>query len=119
MRDLGAVLDHEEPLPHPAQDQAQWLTKTRPRFPQGRSHTACGLHPTVLPSSYGGYRCQTIDRRASLLLRKHAPRCNIGRGVRHSEEDDDLAAWLALESATMFFHWLLADRAQGCHRVHW
>jgi hypothetical protein len=23
MRDLGAVLDHEEPLPHPAQDQAQ------------------------------------------------------------------------------------------------
>jgi hypothetical protein len=71
----------------------------------------------VLPSSYGGCRCQTTDRRASLLLRKHAPRCNIGRGVRHSEEDDDLAAWLALESATMFFHWLLADRAQG--RIHW
>jgi hypothetical protein len=23
VRDLGAVLDHEEPLPHPAQDQAQ------------------------------------------------------------------------------------------------
>jgi hypothetical protein len=23
MRDLGAVLDHEEPLPHPAQDQVQ------------------------------------------------------------------------------------------------
>jgi hypothetical protein len=23
MRDLGAVHDHEEPLPHPAQDQAQ------------------------------------------------------------------------------------------------
>jgi len=23
MRDLGAVLDHEEPLPHPACDQAQ------------------------------------------------------------------------------------------------
>jgi hypothetical protein len=23
MRDLGAMLDHEEPLPHPAEDQAQ------------------------------------------------------------------------------------------------
>jgi hypothetical protein len=23
MRDLGAVLDHEEPLPHPASDQTQ------------------------------------------------------------------------------------------------
>jgi hypothetical protein len=23
LRDLGAVLDHEGPLPHPAQDQAQ------------------------------------------------------------------------------------------------
>jgi hypothetical protein len=23
MRDLGAVLDHEEPLPHPARDQVQ------------------------------------------------------------------------------------------------
>jgi hypothetical protein len=23
VRDLGAVLDHEEPLPHPASDQAQ------------------------------------------------------------------------------------------------
>jgi hypothetical protein len=23
MRDLGAVLDHEEPLPHPVSDQAQ------------------------------------------------------------------------------------------------
>jgi hypothetical protein len=23
MRDLGAVLDHEEPLPHPVQDQTQ------------------------------------------------------------------------------------------------
>ena len=23
MRDLGAVLDHEEPLPHPAEDQVQ------------------------------------------------------------------------------------------------
>jgi hypothetical protein len=23
MRDLGAVLEHEEPLPHPAGDQAQ------------------------------------------------------------------------------------------------
>jgi hypothetical protein len=23
MRDLGAVLDHEEPLPHPASDQVQ------------------------------------------------------------------------------------------------
>jgi hypothetical protein len=24
MRDLGAVPDHEGPLPYPAQDQAQW-----------------------------------------------------------------------------------------------
>jgi hypothetical protein len=23
MRDLGAVFDHEEPLPHPAEDQVQ------------------------------------------------------------------------------------------------
>jgi hypothetical protein len=23
MRDLGAVLDHEEPLPHPVEDQVQ------------------------------------------------------------------------------------------------
>jgi hypothetical protein len=32
-----------------------------------------------------------------------APRCNIGRAIRHSEEDDDLAAWLAPESATSSF----------------
>jgi hypothetical protein len=38
------------------------------------------------------------------LPRKHAPRCNIGRRIRHSEEDDGLVAWLTLESATMFFH---------------
>jgi hypothetical protein len=24
MRDLGAMLDHEEPLPHPASDQVRW-----------------------------------------------------------------------------------------------
>ena len=32
--------------------------------------------------------------------------CSIGRGIGHIEEDDDLPAWLALESATMFSHGL-------------
>jgi hypothetical protein len=31
-------------------------------------------------------------------------RCNIGRGIGHSKEDDDLAAWLAVEGATIFLH---------------
>jgi hypothetical protein len=26
MRDLGAVLDQEEPLPHPVEDQVQWTS---------------------------------------------------------------------------------------------
>ena len=29
MRDLGAVLDHEGSLPHPAEDQAQWSSAQR------------------------------------------------------------------------------------------
>jgi hypothetical protein len=43
--------------------------------------------------------------------------CNIGRGIGHIEEDDDLPAWLALESATMFFHGLIAGWAPRCHWV--
>jgi hypothetical protein len=43
--------------------------------------------------------------------------CNIGRGIGHFEEDDDLPAWLALESATMFFHGLIAGWAPRCHWV--
>jgi hypothetical protein len=75
----------------------------------------------IRPRCHRGFissRSSALYRLASLLLRNHAPRCNIGRGIRHSEEYDDLAAWLALESATMFFHWLLADGAHGCHRIH-
>jgi hypothetical protein len=100
------------------------LSKTQARkiIPEARSHTARGVNPAVLPSVFNIVTATAAvklpDRRASLLLRKHAPRCNIGRGIRHSEEDDDLAAWLALESATMFFHWFFADAAQGCHRIH-
>jgi hypothetical protein len=33
MRDLGAVLDHEEPLPHPAQGQPQWCRAIPWRWP--------------------------------------------------------------------------------------
>jgi len=29
MRDLGAVLDHEEPLPHPVEDREHWLLPAR------------------------------------------------------------------------------------------
>jgi hypothetical protein len=50
MRDLGAVLDHEEALPHPGCDQVQWLKKIRPRFPEARSHTARDVRPAVLPA---------------------------------------------------------------------
>src|ERR1700730_7518048 len=48
----------------------------------------------------------------------HSPRVGrtIGRGIGHSEEDDDLTAWLALESATMFLHGLVAGWAA---RRHW
>jgi hypothetical protein len=42
-------------------------------------------------------------------------RCNIGRGIRHREEDDDFPTWLALESAVVFLHGLFAGRAQRCH----
>src|SRR5260370_14853025 len=50
----------------------------------------------------------------AFLLRRHASRarCHIGRGIGHSEGDDDLPAWLALESATMFFYSLIARWAQ-------
>jgi hypothetical protein len=55
----------------------------------------------------------------AFILRKHPARCNnIGRDIGYSEEDDNLAARLALENATVFLHWLLADRARGCHRNH-
>jgi hypothetical protein len=43
--------------------------------------------------------------------------CNIERGIGHIEEDDDLPAWFALESATMFFHGLIAGWAPRCHWV--
>jgi hypothetical protein len=42
---------------------------------------------------------------------------DIWRRIRHCEEDHDLSAGLALECATVLFHRLLADRAQGRHRV--
>jgi len=35
MRDLGAVLDHEEPLPHPACDQTAIASKTISATPSG------------------------------------------------------------------------------------
>jgi hypothetical protein len=41
----------------------------------------------------------------------------IRRRIGHTEKDNDLPAGLALESATVLFHGLLADRAQGCHRA--
>jgi hypothetical protein len=43
--------------------------------------------------------------------------CNIERGIGHIEEDNDLPAWFALESATMFFHGLIAGWAPRCHSV--
>jgi hypothetical protein len=43
--------------------------------------------------------------------------CNIRRRIGHSEDDDDLPARLALESATMFLHRLVAGRAQRCHWI--
>jgi hypothetical protein len=42
---------------------------------------------------------------------------NIARHIRYFEEDDDLPAAFALESATVFLHWLDAYRAQRCHWV--
>jgi hypothetical protein len=55
----------------------------------------------------------------AFLLRMHTPHAgyNIGRGIGYIEEDDDLPAWLALESATMFLHGLVAGWAPRCHRV--
>jgi hypothetical protein len=47
----------------------------------------------------------------------YASHCNIGRCVRHSEEDNDFPAWLALECAASFLHRLSAGRAQRCHCV--
>jgi hypothetical protein len=44
-------------------------------------------------------------------------RRNIGRGIGHIEEDYDFPAWLALESASMFLHGLVADWAPGRHSV--
>src|SRR3984957_10346758 len=42
---------------------------------------------------------------------------NIARDIRYFEEDDDLPASFALESATVFFHWLNAYRARRCHWI--
>jgi hypothetical protein len=41
---------------------------------------------------------------------------NVGRRARHIEEDDDFPAWLAPETATMFFHAFVAG---GALRFHW
>jgi hypothetical protein len=40
MRDLGAVFDREEPLPHPACDQAQQNMRDGDREASPRRHTA-------------------------------------------------------------------------------
>jgi hypothetical protein len=45
----------------------------------------------------------------------HTTGFNIRRGIRHIEEDNDFPAWLALETATMFFHGFVAGWAQRCH----
>src|SRR5258708_19700499 len=46
----------------------------------------------------------------AFLLRRHTSRarCNIGRGIGHSEGDDDLPACLALETAPLFFYALIS-----------
>jgi hypothetical protein len=50
-RDLGAVLDHEEPLPHrwKIASSSYWLLLARgPRFlVVPASHTAAGIAPTI------------------------------------------------------------------------
>lgn len=62
MRDLGAMLDHAEPLPHPACDQAQWLEKIRPREYPSRGPISYGARRTraaiVAPSRHSDRRCQ-------------------------------------------------------------
>src|SRR5258708_9294712 len=57
----------------------------------------------------------------AFLLRRHTSRarCNIGRGIGHSEGDDDLPACLALKSATMFFYVLISGWAHSCHLGSW
>src|SRR5258706_7015653 len=45
----------------------------------------------------------------------HTTGFNIRGGIRHIEEDNVFPAWLALETATMFFHGFVAGWAQRCH----
>src|SRR5260370_33428265 len=51
----------------------------------------------------------------AFLLRRHTSRarCNIGRGIGHSEGADDLPAWFAMENPTMLFYGLMADWDQS------
>jgi hypothetical protein len=58
---LGAVLDHEEPLPHPASDQAQsrlyWVM-----------------------SAFGGILLQNFQKAVRLISRKETKRAAISEG---------------------------------------
>ena len=60
---------------------------------------------------------QTMSLTRSFLCRwlRFCAVCNIARRIGYFEEDDDLPASFALESATVFRHWLDAYRAQWCH----
>src|ERR1700676_832998 len=72
MRDLGAVLDHEEALPHPAGNRAQQtrnLGASRrlrsPAIPPGVSNLQGG---NVWPKSLFSWHCLLISSMAALLL---------------------------------------------------
>jgi hypothetical protein len=68
MRDLGAVLDHEQALPHPASDQVEWLKKSGPGFPRpDLIRRAVYIRPRCHLNLYcqGDRRCQTGRHRAA------------------------------------------------------
>ena len=62
----------------------------------------------IVPGAIGGRHGAAIVRgrrpRPGIPSSEARARSNIGRRIRHSKEDDGLAAWLTLERATMFFH---------------
>jgi hypothetical protein len=60
-----------------------------------------------------GYYVRSVRNRVLCIGRK------IRRCIGHSEEDDDLLAGLASESATMFLHYVVADGAKRCHWGAW
>jgi hypothetical protein len=60
MRDLGAVLDHEEPLPHPAEDRQHWPLLARgPDFQL--SQQATNTQPLELRQQYQNLESEEVE----------------------------------------------------------